>query len=62
MDSCYSGDHIAGDFMHTNITTCNIEEPQKKCRLGMVSNKLLVGRAYTCFTGSKVKIKAMVRN
>ena len=28
MGSCYSGDHIAKDHIHTDITTCNIEEPQ----------------------------------
>ena len=28
MGSCYSGDHIAA--MHTDITTCNIEEPQHR--------------------------------
>ena len=26
MGSCYSGDHIAEDHIHTDITTCNIEE------------------------------------
>ena len=41
MGSCYSGDHIAGDHIHTGITTCNIEEPQQKYRLGTVSNRLL---------------------
>ena len=45
MSSCYSGDHIAKDHIHTDITTCNIEEPQQKYRLGTVSNRLLeVGR------------------
>ena len=33
MGSCYSGDQIAGDHMHTDITTCNIDEPQHKYRL-----------------------------
>ena len=30
MGSCYSDDHIAGDHIHMNVTTCNIEEPQQK--------------------------------
>ena len=29
MGSCYSGDHIAGDHIHTDIT-CSNEEPQQK--------------------------------
>ena len=41
MGSCYSGDHIAQDNIHTDITTYNIGEPQQKYRLGTVSNKLL---------------------
>ena len=42
MDSCYSGDYIAQDHRHTEITTCNIiEEPQQKYCLGKVSNRLL---------------------
>ena len=28
MDSCYSGDNMAGDHMHIDIT-CNIEESQQ---------------------------------
>ena len=35
MGSCYSGDHIAGDYLHSDIAACNIEEPQKKYRLGL---------------------------
>ena len=42
MGSCYSSDHIAEDYMHTDIT-CNMEEPQQKYRLGTVSNRLLRG-------------------
>ena len=38
MDSCYSGDHIAEDHIHMDITTCNIEKSQKQNRL---SNRLL---------------------
>ena len=34
MGSCYLGDHIAGDHINTDITTCNNEEPQQKYRLG----------------------------
>ena len=33
MDSCYSGDHIAGDHIHMDITLCKIEETQQKYRL-----------------------------
>ena len=43
MGSCYSGDHIAGDHIHTDITTFNTEEPKQKYCLGMVSNRLLGG-------------------
>ena len=39
MSSCYSDDHIAEDYIHTDITTLNIEEPQQKNRLGTVSIK-----------------------
>ena len=41
MGSCYSGNHIAKDHIHTDITTCNTEEPQHKYRLGTISNRLL---------------------
>ena len=49
MDSCYSGDYIAGDHIHTDITICNIEEPQQEYRLGTVIyyrtiNNLLINR------------------
>ena len=43
MGNCNSGDHIAVDHIHTDITICNIEEPQQKYRLGTVSNRLLEG-------------------
>ena len=33
----------AEDHIHTDITTCNIEEPQQKYCLGMVRNSLLGG-------------------
>ena len=36
MGSCDSGDDIPEDHIHTDITTCNIEEPQQKYRLGTV--------------------------
>ena len=42
MGNLYSADHIAKDHIHTDIT-CNTEEPQKKYRLGTVSNRLLRG-------------------
>ena len=43
MGSCNSGDHIAEDHIHTEITTFFIEKPQQKDRLRTVINKLLVG-------------------
>ena len=43
MGSCNSGDHIAEDHVHMNITTCNTEEPQQKYRLGTVGYRLLWG-------------------
>ena len=49
MGSCHSDYHIAGDHIHTDITTRNIEEAQQKYRLGTVSN---IG-ALTSLTGSK---------
>ena len=52
MGNCYSVDHIAEDHIYTDITY-NIEEPQQKYRLGMVSKRLLGGGAQTSFTGSK---------
>ena len=41
MNSCYTGDHTAGDHMYTDMTTCNTEEPQKEYYLGMVSKRLM---------------------
>ena len=29
MVSCHPGDRIAGDYIHTDIKTCIIEEPQR---------------------------------
>ena len=43
MGSFYSGDIVAEDDIHTDITTCNTEELQQKYRLGSLCNKLLVG-------------------
>ena len=40
MGSCKSGDRVAEDHIHTEITTCNIEESQQKFRLRTVSNRL----------------------
>ena len=37
MSNRYLGDHIAGDHIHTDITTGNIEEPQQKFCQGTVS-------------------------
>ena len=64
MSSCYSGDHIAEDQIHIDISSCNIEEPQQKYLLGTVSNRLFGGGGYTCFTGSQPSplASAMVRN
>ena len=31
-------DHINGDHMHTDITNCKTEKPEKKFRFGTVSN------------------------
>ena len=45
MGSCYSEDDIVGDHIHTDIRTCNTEEPQQKNRLGTDNNRLL-GRAW----------------
>ena len=41
MGSCNAGDPIAEDSIHTDITTCNIEEAQQKYRLRTVSSTLL---------------------
>ena len=41
MGNCYSGDHIAVHHKHSDIATCNTEEPQQKCPHGTVSNRLL---------------------
>ena len=43
MGSCNSCGHIAEDYIHINITTCNIEEPKQKYRLGTVQDKLYLG-------------------
>ena len=43
MGSCYLGDHIAGDHIDTDITICNIEEPQQKYRHRTASNRLMGG-------------------
>ena len=34
-------DHIAGDHIHTDITTCNIEKPEQKYRVEKVRHRLL---------------------
>ena len=43
MGSCYLGDHIAGNHIYSDKSTCNIEEPQQKCRHGTVSYRFLGG-------------------
>ena len=40
MGSCFAGDHIAGDHIHTGIITCRIEDLQQKYRLGTVNNRI----------------------
>ena len=42
MGNCYSADYNAKDHIHTDIP-CNIEEPQQKYHLKMVSNKITGG-------------------
>ena len=42
MGNCHSIDHTAENHIHTDIT-CDTEEPQQKCRLGIDSNRLLGG-------------------
>ena len=41
MGSCYSGDHIAEDNIHMDLTAYNIEEPLQKYCLGTVMKRLL---------------------
>ena len=43
MGSCYSGDLIAENYIHTDIITCTTEEPQQRYLLRMVSNIVLAG-------------------
>ena len=33
MESCYSDDHIAGDHIRMDTTTCNIDGPQRSTAL-----------------------------
>ena len=40
MGSYYSGDHIVGDHIHTDLTTRNIDESPQKYRIGIVSRLL----------------------
>ena len=42
MSSDCSDDHIAGNHIDTDIITGNIEDPQKKFRLGTISNRILL--------------------
>ena len=37
MGICYLDDHNAEDHIHMDITTCNLEEPQQKYRLGWMT-------------------------
>ena len=41
MSSIYLGDHIAGNHIHTEILTGNIEEPHQKYRFEKFSYTLL---------------------
>ena len=43
MGSCYSGEHIAGDHIHTDRPAFNTEEPQQKYSLGTVNKRLIEG-------------------
>ena len=38
MGSCNLGDLIAGGHIYVDMTTCNIQEPQQKYRLGTITN------------------------
>ena len=60
MDSCFLGDHITKDQIHTDITARNIVKPQQKYRFGTASNNFMVecegegGLNFkTCFNGSE---------
>ena len=48
MGSCYLCDYTGEGYKYTDITTCNIEEPQQKYRLGTVSNSNNEGGTSTC--------------
>ena len=44
MGRCHSDDHITKNHIHTDITTCYIEEPQQKYRFGTkIRNRLPAG-------------------
>ena len=58
MGSCYSGDHVAGDYILMDMTTCNIEKPQQKDHLGMVDNRLL-GEGLNMFHWIQTKVFLM---
>ena len=62
MDSCYSGDHIAGDHIHTDMITSYTEEPQQKYRLGPVSNRLMSGLNMFYWNKPSPFASAAVRN
>ena len=49
MGSCYSGDRVVGDHIHTDIIKCNIGERVQIYRLGTVSNRLLGGLNMFCW-------------
>ena len=57
MDNCYSGDHIAEDHIHMDTTSCNIEESQRKYRLGTDRNKLLGDLNIYSFSIFIIKLK-----
>ena len=56
MGSCYSGDHIARDNIHSSISTCNTEGPQQKNRLGTANDKINLE------TGGGLKLVLLDRN
>ena len=60
MGNWYSTDHIAEDYIHTDIT-CNIEEPQQKYHLETVSNRTLGGLNYFFWIQTSPFVSAIVQ-
>ena len=53
MSSIYLGDHIAGNHIHTEILTGNMEEPQQKYHFEKFSYTLLGGGLQTLIRRTK---------